>query len=318
MLDGQTLGRPDLLRVAQLAQAQPWELIHWAGQVRRRHFGRRVSLCCIVPGKLGGCSEDCLWCAQSARAISRPMPASRTDVNETARAHAATTQAGACRLGIVNSGRRPTGADIEHISQAMSAIADHASGATCCASLGELTPQQARELVRAGIRRYHHNLETSAGMFARMVTTHSYADRLATLQTARQAGLEICCGGLLGMGETWADRVELALTLRDVVQPDSVPLNFLHPVPGTALARQNPPSPIECLSMIAMFRLAMPTTDIRIAGGRVVNLRQLQSWMFEAGATSLMTGNYLTTTGQAAEEDRQMLQDLGMEIVDAV
>jgi biotin synthase len=315
VLDGQRLDRPDLLRLAALAAEHTEELLRWAGRVRQAYFGGEVGLCGIVPGRLGGCSEDCRWCAQSTLSRAEPMPARRVatcEIVEAARqAHAGQTR----RLGIVNAGRRPTCADLDALAEAIDAItADDQCGAAVCASLGEIDAGQARRLREMGVRRYHHNLEAAPQVFARLVTTHSFEDRLATIDAARQAGMEICCGGLLGLGETWADRVELALILRDRVKPDCVPLNFLHPIPGTPLAGATPLTPLECLASIAIFRLTMPTTDITIAGGRLVNLRDLQSWIFAAGASSLMTGQYLTTAGRESGADLQMIRDLGLSV----
>jgi biotin synthase len=204
-----------------------------------------------------------------------------------------------------------------------SGFSDPASGSVdrhraphLCASLGELTDDQAKALAAAGITRYNHNLETSRRFFGHVVSTHSYDDRLATLEAAKRAGLELCCGGIFGMGETWQDRIDLAVTLRDRVGPRIVPMNFLNPIPGTPLANTQPLAAIEVLVIVAVFRLAMPTTDLMIAGGRESNLRSLQSWVFHAGATSCISGNYLTTEGQPAAADLTMLADLGMRVVD--
>jgi len=215
----------------------------------------------------------------------------------------------------VNSGRCPSARDISDVAAAagdISAEPDCRIGV--CASLGELTDEQASDLASAGVRRYHHNLETSRRHFTEMVTTHTYDDRLVTLAAARRAGMELCCGGLFGIGETWEDRIELALTIRDEVRPQAVPLNFLHPVPGTPLENQPALAPMEILSIIAAFRMVLPEVDIRLAGGRERNLRNLQSWMFYAGASGFMIGNYLTTTGRKPPDDLQMIADLGMSV----
>ena len=180
--------------------------------------------------------------------------------------------------------------------------------------MGELDETTAHRLRAAGVVRYNHNLETSRSHFGHVVTTHSYDDRLATLRAARSAGIRLCCGGFFGIGETWGDRLELALTLRDEVKPDTVPLNFLDARPGTPMADTAPLTPLECLRVIAIFRFILPTTNIKIAGGRRL-LRDLQSWVFYAGATSLMVGDYLTTQGREASMDAQMVSDLGLELV---
>jgi len=316
---GEPLGRSDADALVSLAQSDPWELLHAAWRVRTHFFGRAVRMCCIVPGKLGGCTEDCAWCAQSARqGGSHSGRAERTATEAIVSAAVTTGRQGAAGLGIVNSGRGPSEADLDALVAAKAAIDAADCHVPICASLGEIDARQAGRLAAAGIDRYHHNLETSRGVFARLVSTHSYDDRLATLRAARDAGLAVCCGGLFGLGETWGDRVELAVTIRDEVGADSVPLNFLNPAPGTPLAGATPLPPMECLAIIAVFRLILPTADIKVAGGREVNLRDMQSWMFYAGATSCMTGDYLTTRGRGTEADRRMIADLGLELVRAL
>ncbi len=220
-------------------------------------------------------------------------------------------------MGIVNSGRRPDEADLQAAERAAEAIRQARGDETrLCASLGELTGEQARRLASAGFTRYNHNLETSRRMYERMVTTHVYDDRLATLAACREAGLRICSGGIFGLGETWDDRIDLAMTLRDQVGADVVPLNFLHPIPGTPMADATPLGPMEILSIIAVFRLALPDVDLKIAGGREANLRDLQSWMFYVGGTSCIIGNYLTTKGRSAADDLKMIEDLGLQVVE--
>ena len=304
----------DLLVLASAARDCPYELLHWAGRVRTKRFGNAVVLCSIVPGRLGGCGEDCKWCAQAGRSAAG-LAAKRTALEEIVSAADRAKRNGAARLGIVNSGRGPSRRDLDEVVAAVKRIRAGQSGLRVCASLGELTPEAASELARAGVTRYHHNLETSRGMYEQMVTTHTYDDRLATLAAARGAGLSICCGGLFGLGETWADRVELALTIRDTVRPDVVPLNFLHPIPGTPLENVLAIGPMEILTIVALFRLAMPQVDLKVAGGRESNLRDLQSWIFHAGATSMIVGGYLTTPSRSVAEDRGMLADLGLTVV---
>jgi len=308
--------RAELLDLAARSAERPHDLLYWAGEVRRGRFGRAVRLCCIVPGKLGACGEDCKWCAQSARSASGFTALHRASRDEILSAASAASACGAANIGIVNSGRRPSDQEADQVAQ-FAADIRAATGAAIgvCASLGELTDAQARRLARAGIVRYHHNLETSRRFFPQVVTTHDYQRRMETLASARGAGMSVCCGGLFGMGETWEDRVDLALALRDEVRPDVVPLNFLHPVAGTALQDAAPLEPMEILRIIAIFRLALPSADIKVAGGRQVNLRDLQSWVFLAGATSLMTGDYLTTQGRQPQDDLRMIADLGMEVV---
>jgi len=315
-LEGRRLSRPDVLTLARAAQDRPYELMYWAHKVRRRGFSNKVRLCSIVPGKLGACKEDCKWCAQSVHWASGMAPPARTsadDIHEAARSAVANR---AASMGIVNSGRRPSKRDLADVVQAVQTVkSDNECDVEICASLGELTDDQAVELAAAGVERYHHNLETSRRFFPRMVTTHGYDERIETLAAARRAGMRLCSGGLFGLGETWRDRADLAIAVRDEVGPDVVPLNFLHPIAGTPLADAEPLRPLEILGIIAMFRLVLPTADIKVAGGREHNLRDLQSWAFYAGATSCMVGNYLTTAGRDVATDLKMIEDLGLEIV---
>jgi len=315
VLAGERLQRAAAASLVAAGREHPYELLFWANEVRRGRFANAVRFCSIVPGKLGACSEDCRWCAQTARKL-QPMPAARTPNEQIVSAARQAARRGAASFGIVNSGRHPTPQDLRAVTAAARDIRQQGAGSVgLCASLGGLTDEQAAELAAAGIVRYNHNLETSRRRFAELVTTHTYDDRLATLGAARRAGLRLCCGGIFGVGETWDDRIELALTLRDQVAPDVVPLNFLQPIPGTALEASPPLPPIECLQITAVFRLILPDVDIKIAGGRETALRDLQSWMFYAGATSCILGDYLTTRGRDVEADLQMVADLGLEVV---
>ena len=314
-LGGEPLDRAEALLLVEQGRRRPHELLYWAHRVREANFASAVKLCSIVPGKLGGCSEDCSWCAQSS-ACAAGTPPTRTGAEEIlAAAHQAARQ-GACSFGIVNSGRRPSRRDIAEVTAACRKIRDElGESIEICASLGEIAAGQAAALAAAGIVRYNHNLETSRRFYGRVVSTHGYDDRLGSLAAAREAGMSLCCGGIFGLGESWDDRVDLALTLRDEVHPDVVPLNFLHPIPGTPLEKARPLAPMEILSIIAVFRLVLPRVDLKVAGGREVNLRDMQSWIFHAGATSCLIGNYLTTQGRPAEEDLQMIADLGLAVV---
>ncbi|MHC4562610.1 MAG: biotin synthase BioB [Planctomycetota bacterium] len=315
---GRAVGPDEAPYLLDVAQRDVEQLLLAGQAVREHYYGKQVRMCSIVAGKLGGCGEDCAWCAQSCTAATEQgARVERTSpVEMLAAAQHAAEQGAAGRFGIVNSGRRPTERDLDDVIEAVRLMAaDSDCDFLTCASLGEVTLDQARRLAAAGIRRYHHNLETSRRMFPTVVTTHSYDDRLATLRAAREAGMSLCCGGLFGIGETWDDRLEMALTIRDEVDPDCIPLNFLHPISGTRLADQTPLEPPEALTIIALFRLLLPTKDIKVAGGRELALGDQQRRMFAAGATSCLTGDYLTTLGQSTAEDLAMVADLGLEIV---
>ncbi len=315
VLAGEEACSAQLLAVVEQARQDPMDLLYWSWQVRKRHFGRQVRLCSIAAGKIGGCSEDCRWCAQSAHSGPGQGPPERTDPEQICLSACQASDHAASSFGIVNSGRKPSEQDIREVIDAARRIAATGRDLEICASLGELDDDQAARLVAAGITRYNHNLETSRRFFGQVVSTHAWDDRLATLQTCRRAGMRLCCGGLFGLGESWADRVELALTLRDQVRPDVTPLNFLNPIESTPLGTRQPLAAMEALTVVAVFRLALPTVDLKLAGGREVNLRAAQSWMFHAGATSFLVGNYLTTFGQDPAADHQMVHDLGFEVV---
>lgn len=315
VLEGGRPTRRDLLNCAEASRDHLEDLLYWANRVRTRNFGRGVRLCSIGAGKLGACSEDCKWCAQSAGASpNRTKPEYAACEDLVAAAEEARGRQ-AASFGIVNSGRRPTRRELDAVVKAAGEIRERNADIQVCASLGELSTEQAGRLAAAGITRYNHNLETSRRMYGRMVTTHTYDDRLATLAAAREAGMSLCCGGIFGLGETWNDRVDVGMTLRDEIRPEVTPLNFLHPIPGTPLADARPLAAREILAIVAIFRLILPQVDIKIAGGREINLRDMQSWMFHAGATSCLIGNYLTTAGRPAQDDLKMIEDLGLTVV---
>lgn len=290
-----------------------WPWLDKANRLREARFGSRVSFCVIINAKSGLCSEDCAFCSQSrvSRAeISRYPLLPREKLLEGARAAA---QAGAARFSLVTSGRGiGTAREKEAILEAVAAIRE-TTGLKVCASLGIADQTFLNDLKAAGLSRYHHNLETARSHFPEICTTHSYEERLATVAAAKAAGLEVCVGGIFGLGETLEQRQEMAQTLKDL-DPDAIPLNFLHPLPGTPLADRQPLPPLEALKIIAAMRLSFPDKTLIICGGRLPTLRSLAPLMFVAGADALMTGDYLTTKGRLPDEDRQMLADLGLEL----
>ena len=299
--------------IFRLNWAEFWPWLQEASRLRETHFGRRVSLCVIINAKSGLCSEDCAYCSQSVKSrgqISTYPLLTREQMVDAARAAA---DAGAARFSIVTSGRGIVSSrEKEVILNTVAAIRETV-GIKVCASLGIVDRGFLVDLQDAGVYRFHHNLETAGSFFPEICTTHTFAERVATVQAARHAGLSVCVGGILGMGESLAQRWEVAQTLKEL-EPDAIPLNFLHPLPGTKLADRPLLPPLEALKIIAAFRLTFPDKTIIICGGRQPTLRSLAPLMFAAGANALMTGDYLTTKGRLPEDDRQMLEDLGLEI----
>ncbi|MGB9886648.1 MAG: biotin synthase BioB [Moorellales bacterium] len=314
VLSGARLGEKEAVELIHLPPEEAPDLLAAAHRVRLAFKGHTVSLCAIVNAKSGRCGEDCAFCAQSShyrtQAAAYPLLSAEEIV---ARAREAAAQ-GARAFGIVTSGSRiRREEEWAEILQAVRTIA--AEGLLePHASLGMLTEEQAQELKAAGLTTYHHNLETAPSFFPHICTTHPLEEDLATVRAAKAAGLTVCCGGILGLGETPAQRVELALTLREL-DVDSVPLNFLNPIPGTPLENRPLLAPWEALKAIAVFRLLLPDKDIRLCGGKEKTLRQLLPLGLLAGANGLMTGNYLTTTGREPALDRELVTDLGLTLV---
>jgi biotin synthase len=286
-----------------------------ATRVREHAFGQRVSLCAIVNAKSGLCPEDCAFCAQSAHHSTNAAVYPLLDEAQLLDGAKAAAACGAGCYGIVTSGSGiRAGEELERVCTVIRKI--RAEGLIAPgASLGTLDLHAVRALKDAGLVTYHHNLETSRSFFPAICTTHSYDDDVATVRMAKQAGLRVCSGGLFGLGESMAQRVELAFTLKEL-DVDSVPVNFLDPVAGTPLAGISSLSPLECLHTVALFRMILPDRHITICGGREKNLRELQSWLFLAGASGIMTGNYLTKEGRQPETDRQMIADLGLSLAE--
>jgi biotin synthase len=313
--EGERIGRDDALALLASAEQDPWPVLAAADRVRRRWRGRAVHLCSIVAVKLGRCGEDCRWCAQSAHWPTNIAAHGLLSTAEVLRAAEAAAAMGAERVGLVSSGARLSQAERDSLVASAAAIRER-TGLAVCGSFGALTVQEAKGLASSGITRYNHNLETSARHFPHVCTTHTYEDRVRTVRAVGEAGMELCCGGLFGMGETDEDRVDLALAVRDLGS-HVVPLNFLHPIPGTPLADAAALSPMKILSIVALFRLVLPDRTIKLAGGRERNLRDLQGLMFFAGADSCIVGNYLATKGRPGQEDLQLIRDLGLEVAGA-
>ena len=310
IIDGGEITRTEADACMRLRGDAIYDLMYAANKVRRHFHGNKVTFCSILPTKFGRCSEDCKFCAQSSFYSTGIEAHSMMDGAEVAKATEFARDHGASAFGIVNSGRGPTQREWPKIMEAVEAMKS-VDGICHCATLGSLTTEQAADLKRAGVRRINHNLETSERHYPNIVTTHTWQDRVKTLRLAQEAGLETCSGGIYGMGETIEDRVDLGFSLRSI-NPDVVPLNFLHPIEGTPLSHLKPLEPLVILGIIATMRLILPKQDLKVAGGREKNLRDMQSWGFYAGATSGLIGNYLSTYGRANNEDLQMIRDLGL------
>ena len=273
----------------------------------------KVQLCSIINAKSGLCSENCAFCAQSAHHDSSPPTYPLKSFDEIMAGARKAQEEGSHCYGIVTSGTRPEqGNEFETVLKAISTIRPSCT-IEPSASLGILDKEQAAALAEAGCVTYHHNLETARSFFANICTTHDYEEDVETVRLAKSVGMKVCCGGIIGLGETPTQRVELAQILNEL-DVDSVPLNFLNPIEGTPLQGLHALSPLDCIRAIVMFRYALPGKPISVCGGREANLRELQSWMFIAGASGTMVGNYLTTSGRDRETDLQMLSDLEVQI----
>lgn len=312
VLQGGGLDREEARFLLTLEDAHLEDLLLQAARIREAFKGRRIDLCTVTNAKSGACSEDCNFCAQSSHFSTKVPVYPLRSVETLVEGARDAKRRGATKYCIATSGRGiDSDEDLFHICEAIYRI-KHEVGLGTCATLGALTESQMRALQAAGLDRFHHNLETSEAYFPSICTTHTFQDRVERVRLARRVGLSTCCGGIFGMGESLEDRIDLAFTIRDL-GVDSVPINFLMPIPGTPLEDATPPSPLECLKIIALFRFLMPDREIRVCGGRLPALRQWHPRIFDGGASGMMIGNYLTTLGRPPEEDLAMLAQLGLE-----
>jgi biotin synthase len=313
VMAGGVLGTDDALRLSGVCGPDLYLLFAEASRIREHFKGNSASLCSIINAKSGRCPENCAFCAQSSAHTTNAQVYPLVDEEEIVSCAHSAEQNGARCYGIITSGTGiQPGAELEKICRAVRRIKTETNIDPSC-SLGILDYDTALLLKEAGMVTYHHNLETSRSFFPSICTTHDYEDDVETVRAVKQAGLRVCCGGIFGLGENFSHRVEMAETLREL-DVDTVPINFLNPVEGTRLADADFLTPMECLKIIAIFRFMLPAKDLTVCGGREKNLRELQSWIFLAGASGMMTGNYLTTPGRAPEQDRQMLTDLEMTV----
>ena len=283
-----------------------------AHEVRLAWCGPEVEVEGILSAKTGGCPEDCHFCSQSSRFESPVKATPLLSADEVLAAAEETKALGASEFCIVLAVRGPDERTLANVLEMVPLVRERA-GLNVAVSAGILTREQAQRLADAGVHRYNHNLETARSFFPQIVTTHTWEERYDTCMLVREHGMELCCGALLGMGETVEQRIELLEQLR-AVDPAEVPLNFLNPRPGTPLQVRMPISPLEAIRWIALFRLALPPVILRYAGGREITLRELQAMGMTSGINALIVGNYLTTLGRSPEEDLRMLADLRMPV----
>jgi biotin synthase len=303
--------KKNALSLSTMQGAEIYELLNIANKLRIENRGSKVDLCSIVNAKSGACPEDCSFCAQSAHSRTDAEVYPLLEKEDILKVAVSAQKNKARRFCIVTSGKKPSASELDKICDIVSEIS--LMGLLPCATLGMLDEYQLSRLKDAGLHRYHHNLETSEAFFKEICTTHTYKDKLRTIDCAKSLGLSVCSGGIFGLGESWEDRIDMAFAIRDT-GADSVPINFLSPIAGTPLGSKEALSPMEALKIIAIYRIIMPDREIRICGGRRSTLRGLASHVFLAGADGFLIGNYLTTSGGNPAEDIQMIKDMGLEL----
>jgi biotin synthase len=309
---GQGLDQDQVLRVLQMPDDRLDELLALAHEVRMSWCGPDVEVEGIISLKTGGCPEDCHFCSQSGLFAS-PVRSAWLDIPSLVEAAKQTAKTGATEFCIVAAVRGPDERLLAQVAAGIEAIRNEVDIQIAC-SLGMLTQEQVDQLSAMGVHRYNHNLETARSFFGNVVTTHSWEERWQTLLMVRDAGMEVCCGGILGMGETLEQRAEFATNLAEL-DPDEVPLNFLNPRPGTPFGDLDVLPASEALKAVAAFRLALPRTMLRFAGGREITLGDLGAKKgILGGINAVIVGNYLTTLGRPAEADLELLDDLQMPI----
>jgi biotin synthase len=310
--DGIGLDEAQTLEVLLLGDERVGDALELAHEVRMRWCGPEIEVEGIVSVKTGGCPEDCHFCSQSGR-FDTPVRAARLDIPSLVEAARETAATGATEFCLVAAVRGPDARLMEQVGEGVKAIKDAVEINVAC-SLGILTREQGEQLRDLGVHRYNHNLETARSHFSDVVTTHTWEERWQTLELVRELGMEVCCGGIIGMGETLSQRAEFASQLAEL-EPDEVPLNFLDPRPGTPFADLEVTPSADALRAIAAFRLALPRTVLRYAGGRELTLGDLGTRQgVLGGINAMIVGNYLTTLGRSAQDDLALLTELKMPV----
>ncbi len=289
------------------------ELVEAAYKVTRKNFKRKVEFCSIISAKTGACSEDCKYCSQSAHNHAQIEVHPMLSLEEVKRAALSAKENGATRFAIVTSGRKLSGKDFEAVLEMIRTVSA-IEGLKCCACLGLLDEGQMRQIKEAGCSRYNHNINTSKDYYSKICTTHTFEDRIKTIELAEKVGLDNCTGVIIGMGENREDRINMALALKKL-KPKSVPINFLDPIKGTPLENyEDKIDEVEILKTICIFRIILPDVYLRYAGGRMTRFsKKMQKLGLMAGINGIIVGNYLTTVGNDIQDDLKMLGALGLE-----
>ncbi|MCD7878586.1 MAG: biotin synthase BioB [Candidatus Gastranaerophilales bacterium] len=290
------------------------ELIEISNTITKNNFSNKIEVCSIISAKTGGCSENCKYCAQSKHNHANIECHSLLDVETVKKAALSAKNNGASRFCIVTSGRKPDKKEFEKILEMIKAVSS-IEGLHCCASLGILNEDEIKEIKKAGVERYNHNINTSKNFHKNICTTHNFEDRIRVNKLMAQEGIENCCGVIIGMGESRSDRIDMALTLKDL-NPKTVPINILNPIKGTPLENCfDTITQEEILKTICIFRIILPKTMLRYAGGRNIRLnKENQRKGIIAGINSILAGNYLTTDGNDINSDKEMLNELNLEL----
>jgi len=310
--NGKSCDRDDAEKVYLLDKDAFHLLLYAATEVRRHFKGNRVKTCSIVNARSGRCSEDCSFCAQSIHHNTglTTYPLLEPDkILDSAKKEESYSR----RFGIVTAGKKMSEADIRVIKKAVSGFNDNDLKQVPCASLGLISEKELLELKAAGLKRYHHNLEVSRNYYPNMCTTHTYDERLETINAARRAGLELCVGGIFGLGESVSDRLDLLYEIK-ACDPDAVPINFLVPIDGTPLADREIVAVWDAVKLIVLSRFIMPDKDIKLGAGRLEVFKDAQHLVFLAGANGMIIGDLLTVKGRTTEDDLKVITDLGLEI----
>jgi biotin synthase len=293
-----------------LMHSTPKEELYALADGLRLHFCRKtIATCMIMNAKSGACPEDCKWCAQSAKNKTSVPVYRLVDYDAVLKDAMVAQQSGVTRFGLVTSGRRPSQADFKKISNIYARLQNEVRGVGLCSSLGLLSRNELQTLYNSGVRRYHCNMETAPSFFKNLCTTHTIEEKIATVRAAKEIGMQVCSGGIIGMGETEEQRVELAMLLHDL-RVDSIPVNILQPIDGTPLENAAPLSDNEILTAFAMFRIINPEAEIRFAGGRS-SFRHIQEKALRCGVSASLVGDMLTTVGSKVKEDFEMFAKAG-------